>query len=149
MRPQDLIEKKRDGGELTPEEIASLVRGYTAGHIPDYQMAAWLMAGYLRGLSDQETAALVDEMLHSGVVLELSDLPEPKVDKHSTGGVGDKTSLVVAPAVAACGVVVPMISGRALAHTGGRSTSSRRYPGFRPVSPSTVSGRCCVNAGWR
>lgn len=131
MRPQDLIEKKRDGGELTPEEIASLVRGYTAGHIPDYQMAAWLMAGYLRGLSDQETAALVDEMLHSGVVLELSDLPEPKVDKHSTGGVGDKTSLVVAPAVAACGVVVPMISGRALAHTGGTLDKLEAIPGFQ------------------
>lgn len=131
MRPQDLIEKKRDGGELTAAEIASLVRGYTTGQIPDYQMAAWLMAGYLRGLSDQETAALVDEMLHSGVVLELSDLPGPKVDKHSTGGVGDKTSLVVAPAAAACGVVVPMISGRALAHTGGTLDKLEAIPGFQ------------------
>jgi len=131
MRPQDLIEKKRDGGELTAAEIGSLIRGYTAGQIPDYQMAAWLMAGLLRGLSDEETAALVDEMLHSGVVLVLDDLPGPKVDKHSTGGVGDKTSLVVAPAAAACGVVVPMISGRALAHTGGTLDKLEAIPGFQ------------------
>lgn len=131
MRPQDLIEKKRDGGELTADEIASLIRGYTAGQIPDYQMAAWLMAGYFRGLSDDETAILVDEMLNSGVVLTLDELPGPKVDKHSTGGVGDKTSLVVAPAAAACGVVVPMISGRALAHTGGTLDKLEAIPGFQ------------------
>ena len=130
MRPQDLIEKKRDGGELTASEIASLVRGYTSGRIPDYQMAAWLMAGFLRGLTDAETAALVDEMLHSGMVLDLDDVAGPKVDKHSTGGVGDKTSLVVAPAAAACGVVVPMISGRALAHTGGTLDKLEAIPGF-------------------
>ncbi|MFN7270515.1 MAG: thymidine phosphorylase [bacterium] len=131
MRPQDLIEKKRDGGELTAAEIALLVRGYTAGEIPDYQMAAWLMAGLLRGLSDGETAALVEEMLHSGIVLEHPDLGLPTVDKHSTGGVGDKTSLVVAPAAAACGVAVPMISGRALAHTGGTLDKLEAIPGFR------------------
>lgn len=131
MRPQDLIEKKRDGGELTAAEIALLVRGYTTGQIPDYQMAAWLMAGLLRGLSDAETTALVEEMLHSGIVLQHPDLSLPKVDKHSTGGVGDKTSLVVAPAAAACGVAVPMISGRALAHTGGTLDKLEAIPGFR------------------
>lgn len=131
MRPQDLIEKKRDGGELTAGEVAHLVRGYTSGQIPDYQMAAWLMAGLLRGMSDAETAALVEEMLHSGIVLEHPDIPIPKVDKHSTGGVGDKTSLVVAPAAAACGVAVPMISGRALAHTGGTLDKLEAIPGFR------------------
>lgn len=131
MRPQDLIEKKRDGLELEADEIAFLIRGYTDGRIPDYQMAAWLMAGFLRGLSDRETASLVGEMLHSGIVLTHDDLPMPKVDKHSTGGVGDKTSLVVAPVVAACGAAVPMISGRALAHTGGTLDKLESIPGFR------------------
>ncbi|MFZ4629231.1 MAG: thymidine phosphorylase [Blastocatellia bacterium] len=131
MRVQDLIERKRDGGALTPAEIGWLIQGYTAGTIPDYQMAAWLMAGFLRGLTEEETLALVEEMLRSGIVLDLSDLPMPKVDKHSTGGVGDKTSLVVAPAVAACGVAVPMISGRALAHTGGTLDKLEAIPGFQ------------------
>jgi pyrimidine-nucleoside phosphorylase len=131
MRPQDLIEKKRDGGELTSGEIAWLIRGYTADEIPDYQMAAWLMAGFLNGLSDAETQTLVEEMLHSGVVLEHNNISEPKVDKHSTGGVGDKTSLVIAPAAAVCGVAVPMISGRALAHTGGTLDKLEAIPGFR------------------
>ena len=131
MRPQDLIEKKRDGQELTREEIAFLVRGYTDGSIPDYQMAAWLMAGFLRGLSEGETVALVEEMLYSGVVLSHDEIPLPKVDKHSTGGVGDKTSLVIAPVVAACGAAVPMISGRALAHTGGTLDKLEAIPGFR------------------
>lgn len=135
MRAQDLIEKKRDGRELTSDELAWLIRGYTAGEIPDYQMAAWLMAGFLRGLSEQETAVMVEEMLHSGVVLEHTDLPLPKVDKHSTGGVGDKTSLVVAPAVAACGAAVPMISGRALAHTGGTLDKLESIPGFQTALP--------------
>lgn len=131
MRPQDLIEKKRDGRELEGDEIAFLIRGYTDGRIPDYQMAAWLMAGFLRGLSDRETATLVGEMLHSGIVLTHDELSMPKVDKHSTGGVGDKTSLVVAPVVAACGAAVPMISGRALAHTGGTLDKLESIPGFR------------------
>lgn len=131
MRPQDLIEKKRDGRELTREEIAWLIRGYTRDEIPDYQMAAWLMAGFLRGLNDAETQALVEEMLHSGVVLTHDHIRQPKVDKHSTGGVGDKTSLVVAPIAAACGLAVPMISGRALAHTGGTLDKLEAIPGFR------------------
>lgn len=131
MRPQDLIEKKRDGGELTPEEIAFLIRGYTRDEIPDYQMAAWLMAGFLRGLSEAETQTLVEEMLHSGEVLVHDHVPEPKVDKHSTGGVGDKTSLVLAPVAACCGVAVPMISGRALGHSGGTLDKLEAIPGFR------------------
>ncbi len=131
MRPQDLIEKKRDGKELTRDEIAFLIRGYTRDEIPDYQMAAWLMAGFLRGLSEAETVALVEEMLYSGDVLTHDHVPLPKVDKHSTGGVGDKTSLVIAPIAAVCGVAVPMISGRALAHTGGTLDKLEAIPGFR------------------
>lgn len=131
MRPQDLIEKKRDGGELTPAEIAYLIRGYTRDEIPDYQMAAWLMAGFLRGLSEAETQTLVEEMLHSGEVLVHDHVAAPKVDKHSTGGVGDKTSLVLAPVAACCGVAVPMISGRALGHSGGTLDKLEAIPGFR------------------
>lgn len=131
MRPQDLIEKKRDGKELTRDEIAFLIRGYTRDEIPDYQMAAWLMAGFLRGLTEAETVALVEEMLYSGDVLTHDHVPLPKVDKHSTGGVGDKTSLVIAPIAAVCGVAVPMISGRALAHTGGTLDKLEAIPGFR------------------
>ncbi len=131
MRPQDLIEKKRDGHELTRDEIAFLIRGYTRDEIPDYQMAAWLMAGFLRGVSEAETQALVEEMLYSGDVLVHDHVAAPKVDKHSTGGVGDKTSLVIAPAAAVCGVAVPMISGRALAHTGGTLDKLEAIPGFR------------------
>ena len=131
MRPQDLIEKKRDGHELTRHEIALLIRGYTRDEIPDYQMSAWLMAVYLNGMTEEETQALVEEMLYSGEVLTHPDIAAPKVDKHSTGGVGDKTSLVVGPVAAACGVVVPMISGRALAHTGGTLDKLESIPGFR------------------
>jgi len=131
MRVQDLIEKKRDGKELTREEIAFLIRGYSRDQIPDYQMAAWLMAGFLRGMSESETQALLEEMLHSGVVMSHEQINAPKVDKHSTGGVGDKTSLVVAPVAAACGIAVPMISGRALAHTGGTLDKLDAIPGFR------------------
>jgi pyrimidine-nucleoside phosphorylase len=131
MRPQDLIEKKRDRKELTRDEIAFLIRGYTRDEIPDYQMAAWLMAAFLNGMSDAETKALVEEMLHSGVTLTHEQIAEPKVDKHSTGGVGDKTSLVIAPVAAECGVAVPMISGRALAHTGGTLDKLEAIPGFR------------------
>src|SRR6266498_2780311 len=131
MRPQDLIEKKRDRKELTRDEIAFLIRGYTRDEIPDYQMAAWLMAAFLNGMSEAETRALVEEMLYSGVTLTHDHVAEPKVDKHSTGGVGDKTSLVIAPVAAACGVAVPMISGRALAHTGGTLDKLEAIPGFR------------------
>jgi pyrimidine-nucleoside phosphorylase len=130
MRTVDLIHKKRDSGEHSREEIDFLVAGYTRGDIPDYQMAAWLMAVWLRGMSRSETAALTEAMLYSGEVLNLSDLPGKKVDKHSTGGIGDKTSLIVAPIVAAGGLTVPMISGRGLGHTGGTLDKLEAIPGF-------------------
>src|SRR5262249_19740939 len=116
LRATDVIRKKRDGHELSRAEIDFLVRGYTKNEIPDYQISAWLMAALLKGLTRGETAALTDAMLHSGEVLDLSEFPAPKIDKHSTGGVGDKTSLVLAPLVAAAGIYVPMISGRGLGH---------------------------------
>jgi pyrimidine-nucleoside phosphorylase len=130
MRAIDLIRKKRDSGEHSREEIDFLVSGYTRGEIPDYQMAAWLMAVWIRGLSRSELAALTEVMLHSGEVLNFSDLPGTKVDKHSTGGVGDKTSLILAPIVAAGGLFVPMISGRGLGHTGGTLDKLESIPGF-------------------
>ena len=116
---------------LSSDEITSLIDAYTAGDVPDYQMSAFLMAGFLRGLDESETAALTRSMLHSGDVLDLSDTPGVKVDKHSTGGVGDKVSLLLAPIVAACGVPVPMISGRGLGHTGGTLDKLESIPGFR------------------
>jgi pyrimidine-nucleoside phosphorylase len=130
MRAVDLIRKKRDAGEHSREEIDFLVSGYTRGDIPDYQMSAWLMAAWLRGMSRSELAALTEAMLYSGQVLNFSDLPGKKVDKHSTGGVGDKTSLILAPIVAAGGVTVPMISGRGLGHTGGTLDKLESIPGF-------------------
>ncbi|MBZ5720222.1 MAG: thymidine phosphorylase [Acidobacteriia bacterium] len=135
FRAVDLIRKKRDGGELSRAEIDYLVRGNTSGDIPDYQVSAWLMAALLRGLSRAETAALTDAMLHSGVVLDLSALSARKVDKHSTGGVGDKTSLVLAPVAAAGGLAVPMISGRGLGHTGGTLDKLESIPGFNVNLP--------------
>jgi pyrimidine-nucleoside phosphorylase len=130
MRAVDLIRKKRDSGEHTREEIAYLVSSYTQGEIPDYQMAAWLMAVWIRGLSRAEIGALTEVMLHSGEVVDHSEVAKKKVDKHSTGGVGDKTSLILAPIVAAGGLAVPMISGRGLGHTGGTLDKLEAIPGF-------------------
>jgi pyrimidine-nucleoside phosphorylase len=131
MNVVELTKKKRDRGRLSADEIEFLVRNYVAGDMPDYQMAAWLMAAFIRGLSMDETTALTTAMMNSGTVLDLSGVPGPKVDKHSTGGVGDKVSLVLAPLVAACGVRVPMVSGRSLAHTGGTLDKLDAIPGFR------------------
>ena len=130
MRAVDLIRKKRDSGEHTREEITYLVNGYTNGEIPDYQMAAWLMAVWLRGLSYAEIGALTEVMLHSGEVVDHAEVAVKKVDKHSTGGVGDKTSLILAPVVAAGGLAVPMISGRGLGHTGGTLDKLEAIPGL-------------------
>jgi pyrimidine-nucleoside phosphorylase len=130
MLVTDLIRKKRDGAELQRTEIEFLVNGYTRDEIPDYQMSAWLMAVLLRGMTRAELAALTESMLNSGQVLDFSELPAAKVDKHSTGGVGDKTSLMVAPIVAAGGLYVPMISGRGLGHTGGTLDKLESIPGF-------------------
>ncbi|HEX8501772.1 MAG TPA: thymidine phosphorylase [Pyrinomonadaceae bacterium] len=131
MRPQDIIRKKRDGGELSREEVASFVRGVVSGAWADYQSSALLMAVYLTGMTTAEMEALTQAMLRSGEVLDFSDVALPKADKHSTGGVGDKTSLVIAPLVAACGVAVPMISGRGLGHTGGTLDKLEAIPGYR------------------
>jgi pyrimidine-nucleoside phosphorylase len=125
-----LIERKRDGGALTAGEWADLLAAYEAGTVPDYQMAALLMACFLRGLTREETAGLLDGMLASGSRLDFSALGKPAIDKHSTGGVGDKVSLVLAPLVAACGVAVPMMSGRGLGHTGGTLDKLESIPGF-------------------
>jgi pyrimidine-nucleoside phosphorylase len=130
MNVVELITKKREGLELTHDEIRFLVDGYTAGRIPDYQMAALCMAVFQQGMTAEETLQLTRTMVGSGAVMDFSDLPAPKVDKHSTGGVGDKTSLVVAPLVAAAGVLVPMISGRGLGFTGGTLDKLESIPGF-------------------
>jgi pyrimidine-nucleoside phosphorylase/thymidine phosphorylase len=125
-----IIRKKRDGLALSREEIFGFVERYMRGEIPDYQLAALLMAIYLRGLDGRETADLTEAMIRSGQILDLSEFPQPKVDKHSTGGVGDKTSLIVAPVAAAAGLMVPMISGRGLGHTGGTLDKLESIPGF-------------------
>jgi pyrimidine-nucleoside phosphorylase len=131
MRTVDLIHRKRDGEELSPEEIATLVDGYSRNEIPDYQMSAFLMAVFFSGMSDREVSALTDCMIRSGELVDLSSIPGVKVDKHSTGGVGDKTSLISAPLAASAGVIVPMISGRGLGHTGGTLDKLESIPGFR------------------
>ncbi|HAH50829.1 MAG TPA: thymidine phosphorylase, partial [Balneola sp.] len=125
-----LIRKKRDGKVLSQDEIRFLIDSYTADEIPDYQISSFLMAAFLNGLNDEESAALTESMLHSGIVVDLSHVPGKKVDKHSTGGVGDKLSLILAPIVASAGVPVPMISGRGLGHTGGTLDKLESIPGF-------------------
>ncbi len=130
MRMVDLIERKRDGGTLSGDEIVWLIDGYTKDAIPDYQMSAMLMAVFLKGLDQEELSAWVGAMLNSGEQLELSSIERPRVDKHSTGGVGDKVSIPLGPIVAACGVAIPMMSGRGLAHTGGTLDKLETIPGF-------------------
>jgi pyrimidine-nucleoside phosphorylase len=131
MRVIDIIKKKRDGLELSQEEIDFIVKGYTSGDIPDYQAAAFLMAVFFRGMKEDETVRLTKSMLLSGRVLDLSDIEGPKIDKHSTGGVGDKVSIILAPLMASAGLKIPMLSGRGLGHTGGTLDKLESIPGFR------------------
>lgn len=131
MNVVELIKQKRDKKQLTKEEISFLIEGITRGKIPEYQFSAFLMAGYLNGFSPEETSALTNAMLYSGKVLDLKSIMGIKIDKHSTGGVGDKTSLILAPIAAAAGVKVPMISGRGLGHSGGTLDKLESIPGFR------------------
>ena len=131
MRPQDVIRKKRDGEALSREEIEFFISGVTHNGVADYQVSALLMAIYLNGMNEEEQQALTEAMLNSGITLDFSSISKPKADKHSTGGVGDKTSLIIAPLVAACGVCVPMISGRGLGHTGGTLDKLESIPGYR------------------
>ena len=146
MRALDLIVKKRDGGELTEEELAFLVEGYVSGEIPEYQISSFLMAVYFQGMSRREAGYLTQVMIDSGETIDLSSLPGPLIDKHSTGGVGDKVSLILAPLVASAGVQVPMMSGRALGHTGGTLDKLDSIPGYRsvitPEEFSSTIGEC-------
>ena len=148
MNPTQLIARKRDGGALSAEEIGFLIDGYVAGSIPDYQMSALLIAMYLLGLTSAETAALTDSMLQSGVTLDWSSAALPRVDKHSTGGIGDKISLPLAPLLACCGVCVPMLSGRGLGPTGGTlDTAARQQRRERQRDLVTdAAGRMLVDA---
>jgi pyrimidine-nucleoside phosphorylase len=131
MRTVDLIRRKRDGEELSPEEITALIDAFARNEVPDYQISAFLMATYFSGMTDREVSAMTEAMIHTGETVDLSSIPGVKVDKHSTGGVGDKTSLISAPIAAAAGVIVPMISGRGLGHTGGTLDKLESIPGFR------------------
>lgn len=145
MRPQDIIRKKRDGEQLTKEEINFFIMGVTRGEIADYQSSALLMAIYLNGMNDEEQQLLTEAMLNSGSILSFPEIQKPKVDKHSTGGVGDKTSLIIAPLVAACDVCVPMISGRGLGHTGGTLDKLESIPGYR-VDLSAIEFRSVLES---
>lgn len=131
MRAYEIIKKKRDGLELSEAELSFLISRYISGEIPDYQISAFLMADFFRGMSEKETIALTKIMRNSGDVLDLSDIDGPKIDKHSTGGVGDKTSIILAPLLAAAGLIVPMVCGRGLGHTGGTLDKLEAVPGFR------------------
>jgi len=131
MNTYELILKKRNKQSLTQREIEFLVSGYTGGKIPDYQFSAFLMVAFLNGMDEKETFYLTKAMLESGQAIDLSFVKEKKIDKHSSGGVGDKVSLILAPLVASCGVTVPMVSGRALGHTGGTLDKLESIPGFR------------------
>jgi len=148
LRPQDVIRKKRDGENLSREEIAFFVEGVTRGTIADYQTSALLMAIYLNGMDDAEQEILTQAMLHSGNTLDFSAIAKPKADKHSTGGVGDKTSLLIAPMVAACGVCVPMISGRGLGHTGGTLDKLESIPGYRVDLSATEFEKVLQTVGY-
>src|SRR6266487_410598 len=139
ISPREVIQKKRDRQVLTSDEIAAFIRGYMSSEVADYHVSAWLMAVYLNGMTIDEILALTREMRDSGRGLDLSSIKSKKIDKHSTGGVGDKTSMIVAPIAAACGVTVPMITGRALGHTGGTLDKLESIPGFNPQpSPETI-----------
>jgi thymidine phosphorylase len=147
MNVVQLISKKRDGGELTEDEIGSLITGYVRGDVPDYQMASWAMAVYLRGMTVAEIAALTEHMLHSGVTFEWPAGESPKVDKHSTGGIGDKVSLPLAPLLACCDLQVPMISGRGLGATGGTLDKLEAIPGFRTNLSTAEMQQVCRDVG--
>ena len=148
MRTADIIMKKRNGGILSEEELRFFIDGYSCGEIPDYQAAAWLMAVYFQGMNSEETGLLTKLMMESGKVMDLSDLAGPLVDKHSTGGVGDKTSLILAPLAAACGVQVPMMSGRALGHTGGTLDKLESIKGYTIDADEASLKRIIREAGY-
>lgn len=148
MRPQEIITKKRDGLELTAGEINSFVDGVCDGSWADYQTSALLMAMFIRGLNLAEQDTITNAMLHSGEILDFSDIDKPKADKHSTGGVGDKTSLIIAPLVATCGVAVPMISGRGLGHSGGTLDKLEAIPGYRVKLPKQEFRRIVRECGY-
>ena len=148
MRPQDVIRKKRDGQSLSREEIEFFIGGVTSGRIADYQVSALLMAIYLNGMDQAEQQILTEAMLNSGNILDFSDIPKPKADKHSTGGVGDKTSIIIAPLVAACGVCVPMISGRGLGHTGGTLDKLESIPGYSVNLSATEFKKVLQDVGY-
>jgi len=147
LLPQDIIRTKRDGGELDAEAIHTWIRGVVDGSIADYQSAALLMAIYLRGMTAAETAHLTEAMMHSGEVISLPEITAPRVDKHSTGGVGDKVSLILAPLAAAAGLCVPMISGRGLGHTGGTLDKLEAIPGFRVALDTSAYRRALQRTG--